>query len=137
MTLHCHGVRHFNMVSDPGQHSYKECLVSLLWCWEIAQAMHCPWQHLKPGKALMPLDLEDMDEELCRYAARHKLERVASFRQLQGYSNQLKVMTSRPGSHDPFVTLTSFKLPNSFQVRPATANESRKTLRVPIQMTAS
>ena len=89
------GVRHFNLVSDPGHHNYKECLVSVLWCWEVSQAMHCPWQYLVPGKALTPLDFPDMDPELCRYAARHKLERVASFRQIQGYSNQLRVMSRK------------------------------------------
>ena len=28
------GVNHFNFVSDPGHHSYKECLVSLAYSWE-------------------------------------------------------------------------------------------------------
>jgi hypothetical protein len=128
MTFHCRGVHHFNLVSDPGMHNYKECLVSVLWCWEIEQAMHCPWQHLKPGKVLTPLEVTDMDVDLCRYAARHKMERVASFRQLQGYSNQLRVMSSGPGSRGPPVTLATFKLPDSFHVRPVTANESRKTV---------
>ena len=77
-------VHHFCLVSDPGHHNYKECLVSLLWCWELNQGMHCHWQHLVPGKILTPLDAT-MDEELARYAARPKLERVVSFRQLQGY----------------------------------------------------
>ena len=116
-------VCHFNLVSDPGQHSYKECQVSVLWCWEIDQAMHCPWQHLKPGKVLTSLDI-DMDEDLRCWASKHKLERVASFRQLQGYSNQLKVMSSS----DSPVTLASFQLPDSFHVRPVKANEGRKTV---------
>ena len=119
-------VHHFCLVSDPGHHNYKECLVSLLWCWELNQGMHCHWQHLVPGKILTPLDAT-MDEELARYAARQKLERVASFRQLQGYSNQLRAMTrySRPRR----VTLQSFALPQNFHIRPVTQNEGRKTVR--------
>ena len=119
------GVHHFNLVSDPGQHNYKECLVSLLYCWEISQGMRCPWQHLVPGKVLTPLDVQNMDPELCRYAGRHKLDRVASYRQLQGYSNQLRVMSS---CSIPPLTLSSFKLPESFNVRPVKANERRKTV---------
>ena len=84
MTFYCRGaVLHYNLVSDPGMHSYKECLVSVLWCWEIGEAMQCPWQHLKPGKLVTPLEVEDMDEKMCSKAARHKLERVSAFRQLQ------------------------------------------------------
>ena len=99
-------VHHYCLFSDPGTHSYKECLVSLLWCWEINQGMHCPWQHLLPGKMLTP-DEAHMDEREMAFAARQKLERVASYRQLQGYSNQLRVMSrySRPryspGLRDP------------------------------------
>ena len=111
-------------------HSYRECLVSLCWCWEISQAMHCPWQHLKPGKVMTPHEVEDMDPILAGYAARNRLERVAAFRQLQGYCNQLRVMTSRPGSLDPPpMTLAKLKLPDSFHVMPVKANESRKTVR--------
>ena len=55
-------MNHYNLVSDPGRHSYKECLVSLLWCWEVQQGMHLPWQYLKPGKMLTPLDC-DMDDK--------------------------------------------------------------------------
>ena len=85
---------HFNLVSDPAKHSYKETLVSLLWCWEVRRCMHCPWQLLVPGKVITPHEVTDMSEHLQHCAARQKLERVASFRQLQGYSNQLRVMTS-------------------------------------------
>ncbi len=59
-----------------------------------------------------------------RWAARGKLERVAAWRQLQGYSNQLYSMTrySRPR-----VKLESFKRRGNFHVRPVTASEKRQT----------
>ena len=91
--------------------------------------MHCPWQHLKPGKVLTPHEVEDMDPILAGYAARNKLERVAAFRQLQGYSNQMKLMTSDTESEDPPKTLASLKLPDIFHVRPVKQTESRKTVR--------
>ena len=91
--------------------------------------MHCHWQHLKPGKILTPLDV-DMDEQLARYAARHQLERVASWRQVQGYSNQLRALTR---FRNPPVTIQTFKMPENFHVRPVKANEGRKTVRGPHQ----
>ena len=120
---------HFNLVSDPAKHSYKETLVSLLWCWEVRRCMHCPWQLLVPGKVITPHEVTDMSEHLQHCAARQKLERVAAFRQLQGYSNQLRVMTSGrdpPGSEP--VTLASFKLPEEFCLRPVAQDERRGTM---------
>ena len=120
-----HGVHHYNMVSDPGHHSYKEVLASLLWCWETGQGMHMPWQHLLPGKVLTPYDVP-MDEELSSFAARRKLERVASYRQLQGYSQQLSAVTR---FCKPPVTLSTFKLATGFNIRPVGPNEGRCTVR--------
>ena len=118
-------VRHFCLYSDPGKHSYKECLVSVLWCWENMQAMHCPWQHLVEGKVITPLEAH-MDDQMVGFAARQKLERVASYRQLQGYSNQLRAMTQ---CRQPPVTLKTVALPSDFCVRHVNANEARKTVR--------
>ena len=87
--------------------------------------MHCPWQHIVPGKVMTPLDAY-MDEALARYAAKQKLDRVASYRQIQGYSNQLRVMTRYC---QPRVTIKSFELPPGFNVRPIKGNEGRKTER--------
>ena len=77
---------------------------------------------------MKPTELQDIDEdvELLNYTARHKLERVASFRQLQGYSNQMRAMSAKS---DHTVTLVSFKLPAGFHLRRVKANEARKTLR--------
>ena len=56
-------VCHDNMVSDGGMHSYNEALVAVCYCWEVDQAMHCPWQHLVPGKTMTELDLPGMEED--------------------------------------------------------------------------
>ena len=114
------------MVSDPGMHSYKECLATVLWCWEVGQGMHMPWQHLPPSKTLMPADA-DMDERTLGYAAQNKLQRVAAYRQLQGYSNQLKKTTKGR------LTLESMKLPEDANVRSLKPNEKRQTHKTPHQ----
>jgi len=91
--------------------------------------MHCPWQLLIPGKGLTPWDVVkgEMDEEFIRFASRNGLERVAAFKQLQGYSNQLRVMSAYS---NPSLTLYSFRLPQTFTLRPVNAMEGRKTLRL-------
>lgn len=122
-------MQHFQLVSDPGTHNYKEALVSVLWCWEIQQAFHCPWQFLVPGKVMTPDDT-CMDEEAERFAAKLELIRVASFRQVQGYSNQLEAMTR---FCYPRLKITSFTMPETFHVRPINTNEVRGTKKGEIQ----
>jgi hypothetical protein len=80
-----------------------------------------PWQHILPGKALMPSDAE-MDADELKYAARRRLERVAAWRQMQGYSNQLRCVTRHS---NPPVTMASFPMPDNATVRPVNAGERR------------
>ena len=54
--------------------------------------------------------------------AQHKLERVASFRQLQGISKQVNLLTSGR------LTADSFELPATCNVRPVGANEKREVV---------
>ncbi len=119
-------MQHYNLISDPGHHSYKECLVSVLWCWQAQTAMHTPFQSIVPGKILTPLDA-DMDADMQRYAARHKLERISAWRQIQAYSNQLRALTSKFSR--PPVTIEFFKLPETFHIRAIRRNEARLTVR--------
>ena len=62
-----------------------------------------------------------MDPELVTHAGRKKLDRVASFRQVQGYSAQLFHVTNGR------VDLSFFELPNGYEVRPVAQHETRKT----------
>ncbi len=66
-----------------------------------------------------------MDEQTIDFAARQKLTRVASYRQIQGYSKQLFLMTR---NSTPRVSVPSFALSEDFTVRPVAANEGRKTV---------
>ena len=91
--------------------------------------MHCPWQFLGPGKILAPLDV-DVDEEMAFYVARHKLERVASLRQVQCYTNQLRALTrySRPP-----LTIKPFAMPEDLQIRHVKVNDGLLTVKGPHQ----
>ena len=95
----------------------------------MSLGIDCPWQSLVPGKILTPLDV-DMDEEMACYAARHKLERVALWRHIQGYSNQLRALTRY---WRPPVTIKRFAMPEDFQIRLVKANEGRLSVQGPHQ----
>ena len=83
--------------------------------------MHCPWMYLKPGsKTLNPLDV-DLSEEYQSLAARKKMERTSAFKQLQGYSKQLSVLSRKR------VDLSFFELSKRYEVRPVAQNEKRCT----------
>ncbi len=105
-------------MADPGHHSYQDCLVSLVFSWELGIGCYPPWMHLVPGKTVTPLEVDMLDivEEA---RARSRLDRVASFRQLQGLSKQLSVLT------DGRVTVDWFDLPSTCNVRPVAFNEKR------------
>ena len=115
------GVHHWNIVSDPGTHSYKECLVSLMYSWELNAGCYPKWAHLVPGKALAPgeADLLDSVEEK---RAQNKLERVASFRQLQGLSHQICSLSGER------LTLDSFDPPVGSNLRAVSNNEVREVM---------
>ena len=76
-------VNHYNFVSDPGHHSYQECLVTLAYSWGQDTGAFPPWQHLLPGSELTHDDAA-MEDNIATIAAMNKLERVASYRQLHG-----------------------------------------------------
>lgn len=111
-------IHHINLVADPGTHSYKDCLVSVGYAWEVDLGCYPIWQHLLPGKHLTPTEL-DMPEDIENYAAKKKLERVSSFRQLQGYSNQLRWLRKD-------WNIDGFDLPDNCHVRAVAADEKRK-----------
>ena len=88
--MHPSDVHHLGIVTDQGHHSFKECLFSLVYSHEQDTGCFPCWQHLAPGKTMLP-DEVYMEDNVALLAARRKLERVATFRQLQNdpaiYSN--------------------------------------------------
>ena len=110
---------HWNFISDPGHHSYKECLVTILYSWETHGGCYPPWQFLMPGKYVTPMDC-NLDDDLVPAAAEMKLERVATYRQLQGYSAQLHRTSGGA------LCIDDFNIPEGAVVRPTTPNERRE-----------
>ena len=78
--------------------------------------------HLKPAKGCIdPLDVP-LEDDLQRLAARKKMDRAPAFKQLQGYSKQLSVLTKGR------VNLQYFQLGRNYEVRPVGQNERRATV---------
>ena len=84
--------------------------------------MHCPVMHLKQTKASIDPSDVPLEDELQRLAARKKLERTPAFKQVQGYSKQLSVLTKGR------VNLQFFQLGRNYEVRPVGQNEKRATV---------
>ena len=62
---------------------------SVLYGWECDMGCYPQFQHLIPGRAVTPYDC-DLEDDLVPLAANMKLERVATYRQLQGSLGQIK-----------------------------------------------
>lgn len=111
-------MKHFNVVADPATHSKKETYVSVVYSWEQEIAAFGDVQLLHPGNVVLP-DEQDLPDRLAVLAAQRRLERVATFRQLQACSNTLAALTHRR------ISLDSFLLPEDVRVRPVKESEVR------------
>lgn len=112
------GVKHFNVVGDPATHAKQEVFASVVWSWEQECAAFCDIQQVLPGNVVLP-DEEDMPDRIRQLALEFRLERVATFRQLQATSNALRSLTGGR------TTLNSFLLPDDVHIRAPEQNEVR------------
>jgi len=85
-------VTHFNMVADAATNSKKEMFVATRWSWQNDLAAYGDVQLLQPGDIVLP-DEQDMTDRIALMAAERRLQRVATYRQLQAYSNILHQAT--------------------------------------------
>ena len=111
-------VTHFNMVADAATHSKKEMFVATLWSWQNDLAAYGDVQLLQPGDIVLP-DEQDMTDRIALMAAERRLQRVATYRQLQAYSNILHQATGGR------LTLDSFRLPANVHARPVQPDDVR------------
>ena len=74
----------WNMMADPGTHSYKEVMPAAVYGWNLDMVGFCPWQRLLPAKAVVLLVDTEVDPTIVPHVEKMTLTRVASFRQLQG-----------------------------------------------------
>ena len=72
-------LQHWNLVADPGTHSYKEIIPSVLYGWEIDMACLPPFQHTILRKCVTPFEC-NIAEDILPLALEMKLGRVAAYR---------------------------------------------------------
>ena len=113
-------LQHWNLVADPGTHSYKEVMPAVLYGWEIDMACLPPFQHIIPDTFVTPSE-RNLADDILPLALEMKLERVAAYRQLQGYSHQIYVITQGR------LSLNDFKVPSSCCLDPVRHNEFRSS----------
>ena len=75
---------HWNLVADPGTHTYKEVMPAVLYNWEEDMGCYTQFQYLLQGKGGVTAADCQMEDDIETLAQEMKLERVASYRQLQG-----------------------------------------------------
>ena len=111
------GVKAWSIVADPATHSKQEVLGTLIYSWEIGIAAHGDLQYLPMSKRLLSSEI-DLPEHLGSLLAQERVERLASYRQLQAFSNVLANVGVVDG-------LDYFFLPSDYNLRPPTASELR------------
>ena len=77
-------MHHWNLVADPGTHAYKDVMPAVLYGWEIQEACYPPFQYLLPGKGGVTIFDCELEDDMVQMSLEMKLERVATYRQLQG-----------------------------------------------------
>jgi hypothetical protein len=117
------GINHWNIVFDPATHSKKETAVSVIWSWEQNIGAFGDVQRMVSGSAVLE-DEEAFPDRLAELARRRKLERVATYRQLQAVSNTMANLSSHRR-----ITLNDFFLPSSVHARPVVGEDELRIVR--------
>jgi len=86
-TMAFSGVSNLSLVADPSTHSKRDTLVSVAYAWEDNQAAIGDIQFMPATTKLLKADMPDAIAELW---LERKLERIASYQQLQAISNTIK-----------------------------------------------
>ena len=75
---------HWNVVADPGTHSYKEVMPAALYGWNLDMVGFCPFQRLLIAKAGVLLGDTEVDPTIVSHVQKMTLTRVATFRHWHG-----------------------------------------------------
>ncbi|MDJ0514433.1 MAG: hypothetical protein QNJ62_13410 [Methyloceanibacter sp.] len=111
-------VHHLNIVADPSTHNKQETMASIVWSWQAQVAAHGDLQILPESKKVLPSE-QDLPESISNLLANGRLQRVATFRQLQALSNVIRSLGHWQGLED-------FKLPSDWSaVRPIEPDQVR------------
>ena len=74
---------HWNLVADPGTHSYRGVMPAALYGWNMDMAGFCPFQRLLPAKSGVTLGDTELHPTIAPHVKTMTLTRVSTFRQLQ------------------------------------------------------
>ena len=111
-------IQHLNIVADPSTHNKQETMALICWSWQAQVAAHGDLQVLPETKKILPSE-QDLPESISILRGRGRLERVATFHQLQALSNAIRSLGHWQGLGD-------FKLPSDWSaVRPLEPDEVR------------
>eukprot|EP00438_Fugacium_kawagutii_P011249 Skav211190 [mRNA] locus=scaffold884:286172:287377:+ [translate_table: standard] len=121
-------IKQLNLVSDASTHSGKDILVSLAYSHCLDEAAVCQIQQMTTGP-LLPSELSDLGSFVAS-AKKCKVERVASFRQIQAINHQLSLLSN--GN----MSLDSLEIPESLGCRPLNPGERRIVSQDPNQTKA-
>ena len=111
-------IQHLNIVADPSTHNKQETMALICWSWQAQVAAHGDLQVIPETKKILPSE-QDLPESISILRDRGRLERVATFRQLQALSNAIRSLGHWQGLGD-------FKLPSDWStVRPIEPDEVR------------
>jgi hypothetical protein len=102
----------------------KESLVTLSYSWQLNLGFVPPWQELVPGKQVIKGEMV-LDNRAEFFRQQNKLERVNAYRQLQGLSHQIHLLSGKR------LKLDSFQLPREANIRPIAAGEERHLVETP------
>ena len=107
-----------NIVADPSTHNKKETMALICWSWQAQVAAHGDLQVIPETKKILPSE-QALPESISILRGRGRLERVATFRQLQALSNAIRSLGHWQGLGD-------FKMPSDWSaVRPIEPDEVR------------
>ena len=79
-------ITHYCICADPGTHSYKEVMLGIVYSWELDMVAFLTWQQVVVKQAGLLYGDTEIDETMMSYFLQRKLEKVATFRQIQGPS---------------------------------------------------
>jgi len=144
-------ITHYCICADPGTHSYKEVMPGIVYSWELDMAAFLTWQRVVAAKAGLHYEDTEIDETMLSFFLQRKLEKVATFRQIQGPSKFSQtyiflgrgvdlpepVHFSNPGYANMISNMTNgkvsidhFKVPLACCIRRLRFGEARVTERV-------
>lgn len=90
-----------------------------MYSWENDLAAYADTQMLTRGKVVLASET-DLQDDIWQIMGTTRIQRVASFRQIQGISNQLRTLTN-----GRIASIDDMKLPPSVHIAPTDAHETR------------